>query len=133
MSPPPIEEVLPHRGSMLLVDRVLAWDGQRVSVSSLPRADAWYADAQGMPSWIGIELMAQAMAAHVGLMARSRQEPPKQGLLLGTRAYRATLPHFPFGRRLTVRAQRAVGDDSGIGAYDCAIELGGDVVRTALL
>src|SRR5262245_44662857 len=117
-NPPPIEEVLPHRGSMLLAERVLDWDAQQVALAARADAAAWYAEARGMPSWIGVELMAQAIAAHVGLLARDRGETPLPGVLLGTRAYRAKLAHLPAGAALTVHAKRAYVEESGLGAYD---------------
>ena len=119
--PPPIEELLPHRYGMLLVDRVVDWDPSSTTVSARPSADAWYAEANGMPSRIGIELMAQAIAAHVSVVAWSKGEPPKKGVLLGARSYRATRPHFAPGSELIVKATRAFSDDTGMGAYDCTI------------
>ena len=68
---PPIEEVLPHRGTMLLLDAVEDYAPTHACCSYTPRADAWYADAdRALPAWFGIELMAQTVAAHVGLTAR---------------------------------------------------------------
>ena len=120
--PPPIEELLPHRYGMLLVERVVAWDTASATVSATPSAEGWYAEAGGMPSRIGIELMAQAIAAHVSIVAWSKGEPPKKGVLLGARAYRATRPYFAVGSELIVKATRAFSDDSGMGAYDCTID-----------
>ena len=120
--PPPIEELLPHRYGMLMVERVVAWDPASATVSATPSAQGWYAEAGGMPSRIGIELMAQAIAAHVSIVAWSKGEPPKKGVLLGARAYRATRPYFAVGGELIVKATRAFSDDTGMGAYDCTIE-----------
>ena len=132
--PPPIEEILPHRYGMLLVDRVVAWDAASATVSASPSAEGWYAEAGGMPSRIGIELMAQAIAAHVSIVAWSKGEPPKKGVLLGARAYRATRPHFPAGSRLKIKAVRAFSDESGMGAYDTSIELeGAEVAKARIL
>ena len=128
--PPPIEDLLPHRYGMLLVERLLAWDAASATVSARPSADAWYAEPGGMPSRIGIELMAQAIAAHVSVVAWSKGEPPKKGVLLGARAYRATRPYFAVGSELTVKATRAFSDDSGMGAYDCTI---GNVAKARIL
>ncbi len=129
--PPPIEEILPHRGGMLLVERVLSWDEKQATVSAVPSASAWYAEPAGMPSRIGVELMAQAIGTHVGVVAWSKGEPPKRGVLLGTRSYRSTAAHFRAGVPLTVRATMEFFDKSGMGAYDCAIELDGAPVAKA--
>jgi predicted hotdog family 3-hydroxylacyl-ACP dehydratase len=67
---PPIEQLIPHRGTMLLLDAVSACSDESLTALAKVRGDAWYADADGaMPAWIGIELMAQAIAAHVGLLS----------------------------------------------------------------
>lgn len=116
---------------MLLVDRVVAWDGQHAVVAATPRADAWYSEQGAMPAWIGVELMAQAIAAHVGLVARSHGRPPNAGVLLGTRQYRATQSHFDAGTELLITARLNYRDDSGLGAYDSAITLQGAEVATA--
>jgi predicted hotdog family 3-hydroxylacyl-ACP dehydratase len=116
---------------MLLVERVVAWDAQHAVVAATPRADAWYSEDGAMPSWIGIELMAQAIAAHVGLVARSHGKPPKAGVLLGTRQYRASQTNFAAGAELMISARLTYRDESGLGAYDSAIALNGAEVATA--
>ncbi|MGE5467382.1 MAG: beta-hydroxyacyl-ACP dehydratase [Ignavibacteria bacterium] len=131
---PPIEEVLPHRGAMLLLDRLVAFDAQSADAEYAPRADAWYADAEGsMPAWVGVELMAQAAAAHVGMTRRSAGEPPPMGALLGTRRFVSTRPAFAAGEVLRVRSVLSFRDASGLGAYDCSIAVGGEEVATATL
>lgn len=124
-TPPPVEEILPHRHGMLLVERLVSWDERQATVSAVPSASAWYSEPAGMPSRIGVELMAQAIATHVGVVAWSKGEPPKRGVLLGTRTYRSTLAHFRAGVPLDVRATVEFVDQGGMGAYDCAIELEG--------
>jgi len=130
-SVPPIEEVLPHRGIMLLVQRVVAWDAEHAAVAASAQRDAWYAEDGDMPSWIGIELMAQAIAAHVGLIARSQGRPPQRGVLLGTRQFRASRTRFPAERELLVSARVSYRDESGLGSYDATIDLDGAELATA--
>jgi predicted hotdog family 3-hydroxylacyl-ACP dehydratase len=119
---PPIEELLPHRGTMLLLDRITNFDTETIYSEYTPRAHAWYCDERGhMPAWIGIELMAQTIAAQVGLVKRSQAAPPKQGVLLGTRSYAATQPFFMVGQTLCIQSTLIFLDDSGLGAYECSI------------
>lgn len=134
---PAVEDLLPHRGTMLLLDRVEHVDAQHavamVDVASPARAKAWYqdgADAPGtMPAWIGIELMAQAIALHVGWVKAQQQLPPQMGVLLGTRAYRAHVPAF--SGELQVRAELEFLDATGLGAYSCSILQHGHAVAQA--
>jgi predicted hotdog family 3-hydroxylacyl-ACP dehydratase len=129
---PPIEDLLPHRGAMLLLDRVVDFAGASAAAESTPRGDAWYADAEGnMPAWIGIELMAQTVAAHVGLEKRAAGLPPRHGALLGTRCYRSSVPSFRSGEALRISATMQFRDAGGLGAYDCSIARGGEQIATA--
>jgi predicted hotdog family 3-hydroxylacyl-ACP dehydratase len=131
---PPIEDILPHRSPMLLLDRVLDFNAETATAEYTPRKDTWYADASGnMPAWIGIELMAQTIAAHVGLTKRSEGASPKQGALLGTRRYSATQPAFVAGQPLRISTKMIYRDASGLGAYDCSITSGIDAVASATL
>lgn len=133
---PPIEDLIPHRGTLLLVDRVVDFAEATAVAEYTPRRDAWYADEAGnMPAWIGIELMAQAVAAHVALMKRQQALEPKMGVLLGTRAYRATAASFMAGEPLTIRVNMVLLDaTSGLSAYECAIAYaGGEPLATAVL
>jgi predicted hotdog family 3-hydroxylacyl-ACP dehydratase len=117
---PAIEDLLPHRGSMLLLQALLSADEQTACALANTDADAWYSDGDGaMPAWIGIELMAQTIAAHVGWCKSRLGQPPKQGVLLGTRAYRSSVASFR--GPLHIEARLAFLDDSGLGAYDCSI------------
>jgi predicted hotdog family 3-hydroxylacyl-ACP dehydratase len=127
----PIEDMLPHRGGMLLLDGVLSFESKEVAAWATPRQDTWYAEAAGMPNRIGIELMAQAIAAHVCLRYRSEGRPPRPGVLLGSRKYRCAAAHFAFGERLVVRAAPSFQDDGGVAAYLCGIERAGAPLATA--
>ena len=119
---PPIEELLPHRGIMLWLQGVTAAEDTGIEAHATVPAEAWYLDADGaMPAWMGIELMAQAIAAHAGLRGRRLGKPARPGVLLGTRSYRADSPSFPAGARLLVSARIASADESGFGAYECSI------------
>lgn len=121
-SQPPVEDVIAHRGSMLLLDRIVHADAESCVAEYQPRADAWYADAAGhMPAWIGIELMAQTIAAQVGVAKRGLGVPPKQGMLLGTRSYKTNCPIFTADQGLRIEARLSFRDEGGLAAYVCQI------------
>jgi predicted hotdog family 3-hydroxylacyl-ACP dehydratase len=117
-----IETILPHRGTMLLLDGVSDCTDETVTAYASVRADAWYADADGaMPAWIGIELMAQAIAAHVALLAMRAGGQARPGVLLGSRRYEAHLPAFACDARLRIDAKELLRGEEGHGAYECTI------------
>ncbi len=131
---PPIEDILPHRDPMLLLDRVLGFDTTTASAQYTPRRGAWYADTEGnMPAWIGVELMAQTVAAHDSLLRRDQGLPPKQGALLGTRRLTCTRSSFAADQALVTHTQVIYREASGMGAYECSIEMDGASVASATL
>lgn len=131
---PAIEDLIPHRGTMLLLDQVIEFESESTTAEYEPRADAWYADEGGnMPAWIGIELMAQTIAAHVALIKRSEDAPQKQGALVGARRYTSTIPAFTLGRPLRISVRMIYCDASGLAAYECSIADGNERVASATL
>jgi predicted hotdog family 3-hydroxylacyl-ACP dehydratase len=121
----PIEAIIPHRGSMLLLDAIDTFADTTLSANAHVDPHAWYADAAGaMPAWIGIELMAQAIAAHVALLAMRGGGHARPGVLLGSRSYQALQPAFRGGARLRVHVSELLRSDAGHGAYECTIDDG---------
>ncbi|CAN0624326.1 conserved protein of unknown function [Burkholderia multivorans] len=131
---PPIEQIIPHRGTMLLLDAVSTCSDESLTALATVRGDAWYADADGaMPAWIGIELMAQAIAAHVGLLSMRAGERVRPGVLLGTRRYEARMPAFARDARLQISVNELLRGDEGHGAYGCTIEHDGAACAEAIV
>ncbi len=115
-------ELLPHRAGMLLLNGVSRFDSNEIVVRATSSAQAWYADSDGgMPAWIGIELMAQAVAAWVGLRARSAGVPVKPGVLLGCRRYLSEHAAFAADCDLSIVARPVYRDESGMGSFECEI------------
>ncbi len=116
-----IEAVVPHRGRMLLVNRLLARDEDSVVVGAVVAADNPFAEDQGVPAWIGIEYMAQAISAWAGCRGLARGEPARIGFLLGTRRYQGSASHFAIGAQLRIEARRELFGDNGMGMFSCRI------------
>ena len=130
----PIESILPHRGTMLLLAGVESCDDECLAAVAHVNPAAWYADTRGnMPAWIGIELMAQAIAAHVGLLSTRDGQPARPGVLLGSRKYEACVPAFEQGQPLRVEARELLRGAEGHGAYECTISAGGQRLANAII
>jgi predicted hotdog family 3-hydroxylacyl-ACP dehydratase len=128
-----IRSIVPHGGRMLLVDRLLEGDEDSVAVSARVRDDNPFADDAGVPAWVGIEYMAQAVAAWAGCRALARGEKAKIGFLLGTRRYASDGAHFAFGAQLRIEARRELFGDNGLGMFACTISEGGRELARANL
>lgn len=110
---PPIVELVPHRPPMLLLDRVLSYDGERVVCETVLEAGSPFVEQGRVPAVVGIEYMAQAIAAGAGLSARdSGETTARMGFLLGCRDSAIAVDSFQVGDRLTVEARRTWGEKS---------------------
>lgn len=126
-------EVLPHRGGMLLLDAIRDYGDDWLVAEVWVRKESGFATADGVPSWVGIEYMAQAVSAWSGIGQVQHGGKPSIGLLLGSRRYDAKRPVFRIGSHLRVRAQLVWRDTDDLAAFDCAIEEDGVPVARAQL
>jgi len=118
---PPIAELVPHADGMLLLDRVLEHRMTHTVCATSADRSALFANADGsVPSWVGIEYMAQCAAVHGELTHRSRGEAPRPGLLLGSRRVEIHADVFTAGDPLEVTARHHLGE-SGLVAFDCSV------------
>ncbi|MBW8355953.1 MAG: hotdog family protein [Pseudomonas sp.] len=116
----PLAELLPHAGDMILIDQVLAFDEEQIRTRLQVRPGGLFNSADGsLPAWVGIELMAQSVAAYAGCRARQQGLPVELGFLLGTRKFECNVEHFPVGSTLEIHALRSLEDDNGMGVFEC--------------
>jgi predicted hotdog family 3-hydroxylacyl-ACP dehydratase len=126
-----VAELIPHSGKMVLLDRIISCDDISLSAELVVRDDGLLGNDKTVPAWVGIEYMAQAVAAYAGIMAKQAGEPIKLGFLLGTRRYNSNIAEFRVGSTITVRVEKIL-QNNNLGAFECRIQ-GGDVAVSANL
>lgn len=129
----PIESLVPHRGRMLLIDRVCMHEGDRIVCELQVRDDPLFCRNGSVGSWLAIEYMAQTVAALVGLKAQAANAPVRIGMLLGTRRFSALVPAFRPGDCLQVEAEQVFQGDNGLAAFEVRVMCDGDRVAEATL
>jgi len=133
MELPDIRSLVPHSGTMVLLDRVVAVDEESLCAEVTIRPNSQFCHAEGVGGWVGIEYMAQAIAAHAGHAAWLRGEPVRIGFLLGTRRYECTRPMFAIGSTLRIEVKCLLLADNGLGSFECRIDDEYGVAATATL
>jgi len=128
---PPVAEVVPHAGAMRLIDELLEADATACVARATVRPTQLFVDEAGMPAWIGIEYMAQTIAAWAGVQARGSGHKPGLGFLLGSRRYASDVAAFPVGSELTVRVQLEISGDDGLSMFACTLAMEGREVARA--
>jgi predicted hotdog family 3-hydroxylacyl-ACP dehydratase len=119
-----VEDLVPHSGIMVLVNRVIEFDEENMVTEVIVRDDGLFSDGNTVPAWLGIEYMAQTIAALGGMKRRLAGEPLNLGFLLGTRRYVCNVGTFAVGSILSVSIKQLV-EDQGLGVFDCRISAEG--------
>jgi predicted hotdog family 3-hydroxylacyl-ACP dehydratase len=123
---------IPHRGSMCLLDAVLAWDHGliRCQASSHRLPDHPLRAHGRLGAACGVEYAAQAMAVHGALVAESLDGhnaggfPPRAGYLAGIRSVTLHVERLDtVAVPLTVDAQRITGDANTV-MYSFSVSAG---------
>lgn len=128
-------ELLPHSGPAVLIDEVVADSPDKTTViANITDAHPYFVAGCGVPVWVGMEMMAQTVAVHGGLLGHSDARRSGRGMLLGTRHYDGRVPWFPEGSRLVIHGEHTFGrEGGGLAACDCRIEHDGRLLARATL
>lgn len=132
---PSVAELVPHAGALSLLHRIVAVEGERLVAEVVVPADGLFTDSQGpgegVGAWVGLEYIAQAVAAWAGHQGRAAGQAPRMGFLLGTRRFRCSVARFTPGQRLEVEVVRIYQADNGLGQFEGRVLAGGVEVAAA--
>jgi predicted hotdog family 3-hydroxylacyl-ACP dehydratase len=117
-----IERRVPHRGTMCLLEEVLAWDGDAITCLATGHGAADHPlRAHGrLGAACGVEYAAQAMAVHGALVAENEHagagsSSPRSGYLASLRSVELHVERLDtVPGPLTVHAQRITGDENTV-------------------
>lgn len=118
-----IEQVLPHRSPMILLDNFIeaGADYAVCKVTIAEHSQFYDGVSQTVPAYVGIEYMAQTIAAYAGASNLAKGGAIKIGFLLGCRKYQPEVTAFTLGTELTITATELVTEDNGLSVFDCSI------------
>lgn len=124
--------LLPHAGTMCLLDDILDWDETRIvaSATSHRRSDNPLRRQEGLSAVCGIEYAAQAAAIHGSLLAGKQDTPVKPGYLAAVRELELAVGYLNrIESTLVIRAEKLHGNETGL-LYAFAVESNGNVLLT---
>jgi len=106
---PPVEQLLPHRSPMILIDRLVEANEQEGTCEVTITPQSMFLEAAGVPAFVGIEYMAQSIAAHSGYQHYLANEPIAVGLLMGTRRLEMSCQFFELSQTLRIHVSHIWG------------------------
>lgn len=134
-----IEARVPHRGAMCLLDRLVAWDPERIECVATGHRDPAHPlrSRSGLMAATAIEYAAQAAALHGGLLAEAAGAHAQPGYLASARDVRLSawrLDDLADAAldELRIVAERQAGDAARL-LYTFRIEHGGREVASGRL
>lgn len=116
-----VDELVPHSGRMSLLSEITGFGEEWLSAAVDITPASMFADEKGVPAWVGLEYMAQAIGAYAGLQERKQGRDPKLGFLLGTRKYSIAVDYFPPGQRVELKVTKNMEAENGLCAFDCEL------------
>jgi predicted hotdog family 3-hydroxylacyl-ACP dehydratase len=114
---------VPHTGPMRLLDDWVEVAADPVQARATVRCDGIF-EGPGehtLPSWVGPEYIAQAIAAWSGLRERQQGRPIRPRFLVGTRGFERSRERLPGACRLTVDAARVFESGDGMAVFDGSV------------
>ena len=120
-----LERILCHRPPMVFIDDVVEsrHEGLTAVVHIRDGIPLYEAD-RGVPAWVGLEYMAQSIAALAGLRARKAGHEVPLGLIIGCRNYTSNTSAFAPGSELRISVEELIAEENGFGSFDCIIDQG---------
>lgn len=116
-----VAELVPHSGRMSLLTSIVDYGEDWLSAEVEISSKSMFADEYGVPAWVGVEYLAQAIAAYAGLQERLNGGAPKLGFLLGTRKYACSKEYFALGSKLRIKVEKNIFAENGLSAFDCEL------------
>ncbi|MFS1523228.1 hypothetical protein ACL7TT_03805 [Microbulbifer sp. 2304DJ12-6] len=126
------EELVPHSGDMSLLDEIVLVEEDKLMAKLRVRDDGLFSRDKRVPAYVGIEYMAQAIAAFSGYHAKEKGEDVRLGFLLGTRKFLTNFENYQCGEEITVQIERLLQAENGMATFECWIS-GSGVEQNARL
>ena len=100
---PRIEDLVPHKRDMLLLDRIVSETDRTIRVvAEIGTDNVFLVPGFGVPGWVGFEMMAQAVATHDGLKRWRSGGAISLGFLVACRHYACAAEWFAVGDRFEI-------------------------------
>jgi len=117
-----VAELVPHSGILSFLDNIIEYRDGWLRAEVCITSGSMFVDDMGVPASIGLEYMAQAVAAYSGWQERLNGRPPKPGFLLGTRKYFCSTDYFTIGTILTLTVQLEMEAANGLSIFHCVLQ-----------
>jgi predicted hotdog family 3-hydroxylacyl-ACP dehydratase len=121
---PPLEQLVPHRYPMILLDRMVEFGAGCGAFEIDIHERSPFLSREAVPSYVGLEYMAQAIAAYSGYQRYRLGKTIEVGFLLGAPKFTSYCRQFCIGQSLRIEVQHVWGETQ-LARFACAIRAAG--------
>lgn len=135
MTFPGIDQLLPHRPPLLLLDAVCSFEPRQIVCSAMLRQDCPFLKRSRASSVVSLEYMSQAAGAFLGMQRSMRggaDAKPGVGMVVAVRGLRLLGDHIALGASLLVTARLGACHDRAA-TFDCSLTSDGAGIGSATL
>lgn len=131
-----LSRLVPHRGKMLLLDRIVSADLEQVQIATevdISDRCMFFAESfGGVPVWIAFEYMAQSVSALTGLFGLQTGTLPRMGFILSVTNFCADESVFLQGTTVRVEVRQTLRVDMTV-TFEGKVLVGGKVIARATI
>jgi predicted hotdog family 3-hydroxylacyl-ACP dehydratase len=129
---PPIADLVPHQPPMLALDRLVDWGPGRAECTAEVRSDSPLVRDGTVGGVVGIEYLAQAVAACLGYEALQGGDGVRVGMIIACRQMDILQPELKVGTQLTLSVRRIRGNET-LSHFEGEMHADGALACTAML
>lgn len=128
-----IEGVLPHAHPMIFIDELIDSDAKsaKARLKITDKSHFFNAKRNAVPAYVGIEYMAQTIAAYANVLKLEEGNDVALGFLVSARKYSSSVAEFDLGSELQVNIDVVMKEGNGLSVFDCTIIQDQDVLVEA--
>lgn len=132
MAYPPIAELVPHAGAMVLLDSLTTWSHGQARCAVTIREHAPFVVDGAVESVVTIEYMAQAVAACLGYEALTGGAGVRIGMIIACKRFEAYADKLQVGDALDIEVRSIQGNEA-LSHFDCRVLRDGALFSEAVL
>ena len=129
---PPVADLLPHSGQMVLLDQLLSYQKDRAITEVTLTEDTLFLRNGRIRGIVTLEYMAQTVGSFVGMVDRHFGRNIEIGFLIGIRQMQLFESYFHVGDRLEIEAIHVWGD-AKLGSFKAHVKKEDRIVAQATL
>lgn len=128
-----IDELLPHSGESILIDRVLTFNDQVIRCETTVKENGRYTKNGRVSAIVCLEWMAQTVGAFAGLKRKLLHQDIQNGFLLSCRSFELEVSQLAINDVFEIQADALRYGKNALGSFSCAVFRNNERIASGIL